>query len=233
MKSLLSFVLLASTVVASPFPSLQDLDIDNVPAQEEPPEQQTTVAEVVAEAAPEPFTSRKLRKKRQYDWSWYTNWYTPNNAGSREVEDPHWTSPSRNPFDICETPEGKQLGAQCSGGSIQADHTDGWYTDHTDVHFTSWTMGPPDKAGWNPFAANSNGALGANRLGGSTIGESRNNTIPNTGTLPIDNGGGVINNGGGGGTNNNVIPKPKPKTGVAGLASTDCLDVLVSGTLSM
>ncbi|USW58426.1 hypothetical protein Slin15195_G117450 [Septoria linicola] len=229
---LLSVVLLASTAVALPIPLLQDFDIDNVPPQEGPPARPVKVAETLAEVAPGPSTSRKLRKKRQYDWSWYTNWYIPNNAGSREGEDPHWTSPSRNPFDICETPEGKRLGAQCSGGSIQADHTDGWYTDHTDVHFTSWTIGPPDKPGWNPFAADSNSALGANRLGGNTIGGSRTNTIPNTGTLPINNGGGVINDGGGG-TNNNIVPKPKPKTGVAGLASTNCMDVLVSGTLQM
>ncbi|USW54860.1 hypothetical protein Slin15195_G081790 [Septoria linicola] len=121
----------------------------------------------------------KRRRKRQSEWSWYSGYY--NNQPAEEV---HWTNPSRNPFDICETPEGKQLGAQCTGGSISADHTDGWYTDHTDVHFTSWTMGPPDKQGWNPFAPVSNTA---GRTG--TSGASRASTTANSGTLPVTNGG--------------------------------------------
>lgn len=130
--------------------------------------------------------SRKHRQKRQLDWSWYSGYH--NNQAAEEA---HWTDPSRNPFDICEIPEGKQLGAQCSGGSISVDHTDSWDTDHTDVHFTSWTMGPPDKRGWKLFAPVSSIA---DRTGAS--GASRASTPANSGTLPLTNGGGQIDRGG-------------------------------------
>ncbi|KAI5362138.1 hypothetical protein Slin15195_G057900 [Septoria linicola] len=97
-----------------------------------------------------------------WNWGWSNSWSTPG-----------WSQPSRNPFDICETPEGKQLGASCSGGQLSTDETDGWYNEHTDVQFTSWTMGPPDKPGWNPFAPPATGVNRAGAVGGATIGGTR------------------------------------------------------------
>ncbi|KAI5356763.1 hypothetical protein Slin14017_G126970 [Septoria linicola] len=144
-------------------------------------------------------SKRKSRQKRQSDWSWYTGWNNnyPNIGGTvSQPEEAHWTNPSRNPFDICDTPEGKQLGAQCSGG-------------------------PPDKPGWNPFTTTGN--TGSRNGGNSRItgGGRTSNSAGGSNTVPgIDSG----SRGGGSGGSRTAGGKDSGRGSTK--AASGCLDVL-------
>ncbi|KAI5360210.1 hypothetical protein Slin14017_G097710 [Septoria linicola] len=81
--------------------------------------------------------------KRQGQWSWTSDWATPG-----------WKGPSTNPYDICSSPEGKQLNAECSGGDYSQDDSsyNGYVSEHSEGSFHSYHIGSPSNAGWNPFA---------------------------------------------------------------------------------
>ncbi|CAK1364108.1 unnamed protein product [Cercospora beticola] len=148
------------------------------------------------------------REKRQYQWNWTVVWGTT-------------LGPSTNPFDLFTSEQGKQLAAECSGGSYEEQHSsyDGYYTDYDKGSFVSWHVGPPNNSGWNPFASRvgsggltssfSGGSIGGSRPGTTVNGASRTNV----GTRVNNDGASTNVESGGGQARVNDSPKSASNSG--------------------